>query len=505
MDEQFYIEMLDINKTFPGAKVLNHVDLKIKLGEVHALMGENGAGKSTLIKILGGIYSRDKGNGKIIVDGQETDINNVNDAEKYGISIIHQEIQLAENMSVFDNMFMGREIRKHGCILDDKAMAEKAQSVLNSLNININVHDKVGNLSIAKQQMVEIARALLTDAKVIVMDEPTSSLTKTEIDELFKQIEILKKANIGIIYISHRMDEIFRISDTITVLRDGNLIGTHPASELDENSLISMMVGRDLKTYMRNELDIRGGQVCLEAKGLCNAKLKNVSFSLKKGEILGFAGLVGAGRTETARAIFGIDRLSSGEVYLNGKPVHFRSPADAIEAGIAYVPENRKEEGLILDNSIAFNITISVLKDFIRGCFVSRKKEKEIVDTYKDELSIKMSSVRQSARSLSGGNQQKVVVSKWLATKPDILILDEPTRGIDIGAKNEIYHLIGEMAKNGVTIILISSEMEEIINLSTRIVVMYEGEVKAVIDEDATKTVAQEMIMRYASGRKQNG
>ncbi len=505
MGDRYYLEMLDINKTFPGAKVLNHIDFRIKLGEVRALMGENGAGKSTLMKILGGIYQKDKDTGKILIESQEVEINNVEDAKKYGISIIHQEISLAENMTVFDNIFMGSELNRGiKGFLNDKEMIRQAQEIIDELKVNVDVRSKVGDLSIAKQQMIEICRALLSKAKVIVMDEPTSSLTKTEIDQLFEQIRKLKEAGIAIVYISHRMEEIFQISDTITVLRDGQLIGTKSAAELDQKKIIEMMVGRDLNTYMKNDTELSPGEVCLEVKNLTNKKLKNVSFTLRKGEILGFAGLVGAGRSETARAIFGIDSLASGEIYVGGKQVKIRNAADAIEQGIGYVPESRKEEGLVLDNSIKFNLTISVLERFIRFCFMDRKKENEIVDRYAKELSIKMASANQLVRYLSGGNQQKVVVSKWLATKPDILILDEPTRGIDIGAKTEIYQLIVDMAKAGVAVMLISSEMEEIINLSTRIIVMCEGQVKALLTEEETRTVAQEDIMWYASGRNKD-
>ena len=505
MSGNYYLEMLDINKTFPGAKVLNHIDFKIKLGEVRALMGENGAGKSTLMKILGGIYQKDKDSGRILIEGREVEINHVDDAKKYGISIIHQEISLAENMTVYDNIFMGCELDAgiRG-FLNDKEMIRRAQAIVDELKVGIDVRQKVGELSIAKQQMIEICRALLSKAKVIVMDEPTSSLTQTEIEQLFEQIRKLKEDGIAIIYISHRMEEIFQISDSITVLRDGALSGTKKACELDNRKIIEMMVGRDLDNYMRSDAVFEIGDVCLEVKNLNNKKLKDISFTLRKGEILGFAGLVGAGRSEMARAVFGIDRIDSGQILVNGREVKIRNASDAIRAGIGYVPESRKEEGLVLSNSIKFNLTISVLEQFIKGCFVNRKKETELIDEYVNKLSIKMASAEQLVQYLSGGNQQKVVVSKWLATKPDILILDEPTRGIDIGAKTEIYHLIVEMAKAGVAVLLISSEMEEIMNLSTRIVVMYEGRIKAVLTEEETKKAVQEDIMWYASGRKKD-
>lgn len=501
MGNVYYLEMIDINKTFPGGKVLNNVNLKIKLGEVRALMGENGAGKSTLINILGGIYQKDKNQGQIIINGQKVEVNTVQDAKKYGISIIHQEICLADNMSVADNIFMGCEILKPiKCFLNDKEMYRKAQDIVDEMEMDIDVREKVGNLSIAKQQMIEICKAILVDAKLIVMDEPTSSLTNTEIEQLFYQIEKLRKANIAIIYISHRMDEIFRISDSITVLRDGCLIGTDEAKNLNTNKIIEMMVGRDIDKYKRRNNDINVGKTCLSVKNLSNKKLKNVSFSIKEGEILGFAGLVGAGRTELARAIFGIDTINSGEIYIEDNKVNIREALDAIEYGIGYVPESRKEEGLFLNDSIKYNMTISILEKFIRFIMVNKWKESEIVSNYTNKLSIKMASPNQEIKYLSGGNQQKVVLGKWLATNPKILILDEPTRGIDIGAKTEIYRLIYEMAKQGVAIILISSEMEEIINLSTRVIVMSEGRVSGEFSELDMETVTQEKIMWYAAG-----
>lgn len=501
MENAYFLEMEGICKTFPGAKVLDNIDLKIKQGEVRALMGENGAGKSTLIKILGGIYDQDTGNGKIKINGQEVQINSVKDAKQHGISIIHQEICLADHRSVADNLFMGFEISQNiKCFLDDKEMIRQAQAVIDDMGIEIDARIKVEMLSIAKQQMVEICRALMSNARLIVMDEPTSSLTKTEIEQLFVQIGKLKKAGIAIIYISHRMDEIFRVSDSVSVLRDGQMIGTHLASELTTEKIIEMMVGRKLSEVYRKDETLKTGDVCLEVKNFSNKYLKNISFELKKGEILGIGGLVGAGRTELARAIFGIDKVNEGELFINGKIVHIRSARDAIEHGIGYVPENRKIEGLFLNNTIAYNTTITVLEKFMNFCRINKKKENSVMDEYGKRLAIKMTSSRQKVSQLSGGNQQKVVVAKWLATNPDILILDEPTRGIDIGAKSEIYHLIFELARQGVAIILISSEMEEIINLSTRVAIMYEGEIKGLLDEEEVKYITQEKVMWFASG-----
>ncbi len=505
MLDQYFVEMTGICKTFPGAKVLDNIELKVKAGEVRALMGENGAGKSTLMKILGGIYCKDQDVGTIKINGQVVDINSVYDAKRYGICLIHQEISLADNMSVAENLFMGEELQKKvKLILDDKQMIKKAQQVVDEMGMDIDVRTKVGALSIAKQQMVEICRALLYKSKLIVMDEPTSSLTQTEIDQLFIQIEKLKKSGITIIYISHRMDEIFKIADSITVLRDGKLIGTDAVGNLNRDKLISMMVGRELLEIYKHDEKIQIGAECLAVKNLSNRYLKNINFSISRGEILGFAGLVGAGRTELARAIFGIDRITSGGLYINGNKTCIKNPMGAISKGIAYVPENRKIEGLYLTNSIKYNISITILEKFIRFIGINKKSENAITNEYKESLSIKMASSEQKVKLLSGGNQQKVLISKWLATNPDILILDEPTRGIDIGAKAVIYQLIYQLAQKGVAVILISSEMEEIINLSDRIMVMHEGKVTGMLENNKKSKVTQEEILWLASGGKTN-
>ncbi|AEV30197.1 ABC-type sugar transport system, ATPase component [Sphaerochaeta pleomorpha str. Grapes] len=500
----YFLEMININKTFPGARVLKDVNLKIRSGEVRALIGENGAGKSTLIKILGGIYSKDEG-GEIRINGNVVEINNVHDAKNYGISIIHQEICLADNMTVADNLFMGDEISgKIACFLDDNEMIRQAQEILDELGLDIDARSKVGKLSLAKQQLVEICRAIHTDKKLVVMDEPTSSLTKTEIDQLFLQLEKMKKANIAIIYISHRMEEIFKVSDSITVLRDGNLVHTDVAENLDQDKIIAMMVGRELTEIYNPITNQARDEECLVVKNFKNKKLKDVSFSLRKGEILGFSGLVGAGRTELARAIFGIDKVDSGDIFLNGEKIQITNVWQAIGYGLAYVPESRRTEGLFLMHSIKFNATISILEKFINFIGLSKKKENMIVDDYINTLAIKMTSSDQQVKFLSGGNQQKVVITKWLATKPSILILDEPTRGIDIGAKVEIYQLINRLAQEGVSIILISSEIEEVINLCNRIIVMYEGRISGQLYNEDSHRISQEQVMRYASGGNNN-
>ena len=501
MDCEYFLEMFHINKTFPGAKVLNDISLKIKPGEIRALVGENGAGKSTLIKILGGIYKKDNDDGLIKINGETVEINSVEDAKKYGICIIHQEISLADNMSVADNLFMGAEVMtRNNIFLNDKEMIYQSQKIMDEMGVDIDVTEKVGSLSIAKQQMVEISRSLLTNARLIVMDEPTSSLTSNEIVQLFYQIDQLKQAGIAIIYISHRLPEIFRVSDSITILRDGNLIGTYKTSDLAEHQIISMMVGREISEIYSSDKKIIPGPEFLSVTNLCNKKLRNIKFSLRKGEILGFAGLIGAGRTELARAIFGIDKISSGEIFIKGKKVEIKHPMDAISCGIGYVPENRKTEGLFLNNTIRYNISITILEKFIRFINVNRKKEKSIVDNFTKFLDIKMVSADQEVMFLSGGNQQKVLVSKWLTTEPSILILDEPTRGIDIGSKSEIYHLINRLAQNGIAIILISSEMDEIVNLCSRVIVMHEGEITGELENSEIDRLSQERIMWLAAG-----
>ena len=504
MMETYFLELSHISKTFPGAKVLHDIEMRVKPGEVRALMGENGAGKSTLIKILGGIYTMDAG-GQIKIDGKNVEIRNVEDARRYGISIIHQEISLAENMTVYDNLFMGREVMGPGKLfLSDRAMIKAAQETVDSMGIDVDVRTRVRDLSIAKQQMVEISRALMFNAHLIVMDEPTSSLTEIEIEQLFQQIDKLKKSGIAVIYISHRMEEIFRVSDSVTVLRDGHLIGTRPTQELTQDDLITMMVGRQLSEIYGDGAQHAIGEVVLEVRNFRNSRLNDISFKLHKGEVLGFSGLVGAGRSELARAIFGIDKLEAGELFLNGKPVKIHHPADAIRYGIGFVPENRKLEGLFLSNTIKYNITLPILEKFMGFIGVNNKREMSIVDRFVHELSIKMTGVDQQTVLLSGGNQQKVVVSKWLSTEPQILILDEPTRGIDVGAKAEIYHLILELAKQGVAVMMISSEMEEIINLSDRIIVLHEGTMTGEIDNAPSRRATQEEILLLASGGNRN-
>lgn len=494
MPSEFILEMNGIVKAFGSNVVLNDVSISVKPGEVRALMGENGAGKSTLMKILGGIYSADTGT--VSIDGEQVTINKVDDARHYGVSFIHQEITNIPSMTIAENLFLGREPKNKIGLVDYKRMHEMANQALQALGLNMNTHNLIDGLSVAQQQMLEIARAVNENAKIIIMDEPTASLSTSEVNNLFSQIAKLKEKGVAIIYISHRMEETFLVCDTVTVLRDGKFIGTKNTKETNDKELISMMVGRDFNNMYGNERAI-GGETILEVKNLSSASVKNISFTLKKGEILGFSGLVGAGRTEMALALFGIDTITSGEIYIEGKKVDIHCPEDAIKAGIALVPEERKVQGLFLSHSIGTNLTFQVLYQFIHKLRVNRKKEKQLIDEYKQKLSIKMASTDQLVSELSGGNQQKIVISKWLAANPKVLILDEPTRGIDVGAKAEIYKLMSNLTKEGVSIIMISSELPEVINNSSRIAVMHEGELATILDPDKDE-ISQEIIMSYA-------
>lgn len=490
MSEKVLLQMKNVRKTFPGVVALDDVSLTLDRGEVHALLGENGAGKSTLIKVLGGIYMPD--GGAIEIDGEKKEIDSVSASQKYGIGIIHQEISLVPEMTVAQNIYLGRENGK--IFINQKENVKKVVKLLDYLEFDIDANDVVSTLSIAKQQIVEIAKALSMNSRIIVMDEPTAAITDNDTKKLFKIIERLKNDGIGIIYISHRMDELFEISDNITILRDGKYIGTVKTAETNRNELISMMVGRQLEeiyNYAQGSLD----EDVLQVEHLSSKYVSDMNIRLRKGEILGFAGLVGAGRTEFARALFGIDQITEGTVKIKGQPVKISCPGDAIKSGIALVTEDRKGTGLILDNTVEFNTLLVVLEKFIKGCMVNKKKADSIVSNAISSLRIKTPSAKTKVSSLSGGNQQKIVLAKWLENAPDIMILDEPTRGIDVGAKMEIYELIFELAKKDVSIILISSDMEEIINLSTRVIVMREGKVAGSLNRDE---LTQEKIMAYA-------
>lgn len=489
--------MKRISKSFGEVQVLHDVNFEMERGEIRALAGENGAGKSTLIKILGGIYTYNFG--EIWIDGHKLEPGSIENAQKEGIAIIHQEIVLVQDMTVAENIFLGREFKTKAGFVDYPAMNAAAAEVLNKIGLTDMAPDTiVRELSISKQQMVEIARALSMNARILVMDEPTSSLTEREVDFLFQQIRSLKKKGTAIIYISHKMDEIFEIADSVTVMRDGCHVLTRSLDKISYEEIIQSMVGHKIEDYYP-QYKATPGKKLLEVRHMSTEKVEDISFSVSEGEILGLTGLMGAGRTELANALFGIDRLEAGEIYIDGKQDVIKTPVHAIDRGIALVPEDRKCSGLFLENSIAFNMTITVMKEFIKGIWVDHKKEKRILREYINQLEIKMADTDQLAGELSGGNQQKIVISKWLAAHPRILILDEPTRGVDVGAKSDIYHLICDIAKQGVAVILISSELPEVMNMSSRIGVMCEGKLVKIFEPGREKTT-QELIMHYATG-----
>ncbi len=487
------LEMRGIQKRFPGVIALNNVDLTVKAGEVHALLGENGAGKSTLIKVLGGIYIAEAG--EIYIEGKKVVIDGVKAAQENGIAIIHQELVLVPHMTVAENIFLGREPLK-GRFVNSRQMSEDAQALLDANNMKISADALVGSLTIAQQQMVEIVKAISFNSKILVMDEPTSSISDKEVDFLFETMRSLVKKGVGIIYISHKMSELEQICDRVTVMRDGEYVGTKVVKETNKDELIAMMVGRELTNYYTRDFQIPGETV-LRCSHISDGKMaQDASFEVKRGEIVGFAGLVGAGRSEVMKCIFGLTKDYKGEIEIDGKPVHIKNPIEAMKQGIALVPEDRKLEALYKVQSVQYNSTIEVLGDFIKGIFVDSAKEEAITQKYIDMLSTKTSSQEQLAGNLSGGNQQKVIIGRWLATNPKILILDEPTRGVDVGAKSEIYAIMNELVKNGMSIIMISSEMPEIINMSDRIYVMNEGTITGCLNRDE---VSQEAIMKLAA------
>ena len=463
------LEMKGIQKSFYGNQVLRDVDFTLEAGTVHALMGENGAGKSTLMNILDGIHKRD--GGTIRIDGQEVEINSPSEAQEKGIAMIHQELTTIPEMSVAENIYLGREPVKRGFI-DYKKMYQDTSELLKMLNIELNPRIKMGKLRVADQQLVEIAKAVSQNARIVVMDEPTSSITDREVENLFGIIRDLKLRGTGIIYISHKMDEVYTITDEITVLRDGESINTWKTAEVTNDMVIKAMVGRELKEQFP-KIEVPIGEKLLELKNLTiQGQFENISFDVHAGEILGLVGLVGAGRTETMQALFGITKPESGEIILKGKPVTFSKPADAIAAKIAYVTEDRKGEGLVLPMSIAHNITLPSLKELSSKIFIRKGEEKDAVQKEMTGLKVKAASVKLPVKMLSGGNQQKVVLAKWMLKEPDIIIFDEPTRGIDVGAKAEIYKLMGEFVSQGKAIIMISSEMPEAMGMSDRIIVL---------------------------------
>jgi monosaccharide-transporting ATPase len=471
--------MKNIQKSFPGVKALDHVKLEIKKGEVHALMGENGAGKSTLIKVLTGVYQKD--GGQILFDGKEVGFKSPIESQIGGISTIYQEVSLIPYLSVTENIFMGREPKGKFGAINWKLAHKESESILNEMGIKVNVREPVENLSAAVQQMVSIARAVSMNAKLVVMDEPTSSLDDQEVKVLFNVIEQLKSQGVSIIYVSHRLDEIYTISDRITVLRDGTYIGTWEVEKLTQIELISEMIGKSIQeveqlSKTKESTRVNEKKITIKLEGVSRGKkVKNMSFDIKEGEVLGLAGLLGAGRTETARMIFGIDKIESGDVVINEQKVKFNSPREAVKFGIGLCSENRKTEGILPNMSVKENMTIACLKSISKLGIVSRKKQNEIVNHFIDRMGIKTPSSEQKIKNLSGGNQQKVILARWLATNPNLLILDEPTRGIDVGAKSEIHALIEELSNNGLSILMISSEFEELVHNSDRIIVIRDG------------------------------
>lgn len=489
-----FLRMTGISKRFHGVQALQRVDFSAELGQVTALVGENGAGKSTLMKILAGIHKRDEG--EILLGGQPAKIDSPIAAMQQGISVIHQELNVLPNLSIAENIFVGRE-KKKGMFVDKQYYREKTTELLKQVDLNVDPDTQTRYLSTAQKQMVEILRAISSEAKIVVMDEPTSSLTKRETDVLFSIIRTLKQNNVGIIYISHRMDEILELADRVVVFRDGHRVGALTREEMTEGKIINMMVGRELnEIFAKRPAPI--GDVVLEAKGLSVGYVRDVSFQVRAGEILGFSGLVGAGRSETMQLIFGVDKPDAGEVWLEGKKLDIKCAGDAIDAGIALVPEDRKEQALILGLDIRENMSLAILKKLKNGMFVDGNKQTDMAEKYVKELRVATPSIKQTVKNLSGGNQQKVVIAKWLASKPKVLILDEPTRGIDVGAKQEIYSLMSDLANQGIAIIMVSSELPEVLGMSDRIVVMHEGRVKGELTrEEAT----QERIMQMAIGK----
>lgn len=494
MERQIILEVKGINKSFPGVKALDNVSMEVRKGEVHALLGENGAGKSTLMKILAGIYQPDSG--EIFLRGRKVVLDNPKVSREMGIGMVHQELHLNSHQTVMENIFMGREPSNKFGIIDKKYLYKQTADILNKLEMKIKPDQKVGELSIAEQQMVEIAKAISLDADIIIMDEPTSSVTEEEREVLFSTINKLRNQGVAIIYISHRMEEIFQIADRATIMRDGQVIETR---ELDENitidEIISSMVGRKI-SYVSHERKNQSNDVVLSVKNLSRGGVcYDINFDLKYGEVLGIAGLVGAGRTEIMRCIFGLDKKDTGTIIIEGKECDIKSPRDAIKLGIGFVTEDRKMEGLVLSMSVGQNITMSILKRLCKFNFINDKQAVALAKQYIERLSIRTPSYKQIVKNLSGGNQQKVVIAKWLLTQPKVLILDEPTRGIDVGAKNEIYKLINQLSEKGIGIIMISSELPEILRMSDRILVVKEGRITAGFDRNEC---TQENIMKYA-------
>ncbi|MBE7048238.1 MAG: sugar ABC transporter ATP-binding protein [Ruminococcaceae bacterium] len=492
------LTMEGIHKRFPGVHALNNCRFDLRSGEVHALVGENGAGKSTLMKVLTGIHKKDEG--KIVFMGEELNPSSPRETQDKGISIIHQELNLMPHLTAAQNIFIGREPKKAGFFTDDDKLNRAANGLFHLLGLNLNPRTPVANITVAMQQMVEIAKALSFDSKVLIMDEPTAALTDREIEELFSIIRSLKTQGVGIVYISHRMEELMQITDRISVMRDGQYIQTVNTADTDTEQIINMMVGRTLFETTKTEKRVTGDEKVLEVRGLATHTLHDVSFTLHRGEILGFAGLMGAGRTEVARAVFGADLMERGSILVNGRAVTIRSPQDAVRCGIGYLSEDRKQFGLALGMSVEENTVLASLDKFNQWGFINFKKTAKEAERYVAMLKTKTPSIAQNVKNLSGGNQQKVIIAKWLLRDCDVLIFDEPTRGIDVGAKSEIYKLLFDLAKEGKSIIMISSELPEILRMSDRVAVMCEGRITRILD---ISEADQETIMKYATMREE--
>lgn len=493
MSEELF-RMEGICKSFPGVKALDNVFLSVNKGEVHGLVGENGAGKSTLMKIMSGVYNADAG--KIYIDGKEVNIDSVNKAQELGVSIIFQELNLCPHMTVADNIYIGRPPKK-GPFIDDKQMHINAKAVLDGLGININTHALVNTLSVAQQQMVEIAKAISRNCRILVLDEPSAALTDKEIDKLFEIIRNLQKKEVGMVYISHRMDELEEICERVSIIRDGQYIGTRNYKDITIDELVNMIVGRTLEDkYPKYERKI--GEVLFEARNIRRKDIVNVDkIQVRKGEILGIAGLMGSGRTEIARCIFGADKADTKELFMDGKQITVNTPGQAISHGIGYATEDRKYDGLALGLDVQYNTNMAHLKQLTRFGIINDKEANKNAQKYKEMLRTKTPSLRQAARNLSGGNQQKIVLSKWLCNDVKLLIVDEPTRGIDVGAKYEVYELFNRLSDQGVAIIMISSELPEVLGMSDRILVVHEGTINGELDAKKTN---QEEILYLAAG-----
>ena len=496
-DDKKIIELENISKYFPGVKALDKVCLTIHKGEVHALMGENGAGKSTLIKVIAGVYKPDEGSYRI--DGKEIKMENPYEARKAGISVVYQELNMVNDLTVAENIFFGNYPRKRKRLVDWNALNDAARQILDEMDADIDPSMKVGYLPVGKQQLVEIAKALATDPRVLIMDEPTSALSVKEIEHLYSVIRKLKKKGVAVIYVSHKLDEIYAITDKITVMRDGQYVGCANTADLPEDELIKMMVGHEVKEIVRREQDaVNRQERMLEVQDFSTDRVKNINFYINKGEIVGFAGLMGAGRTELAKGIVGADRRTKGSVAVNGKLLRKNNPADARKAGIGFVPEDRKKAGIIAGQSVGFNISISALNQVSHHAVILRKKEMQEIEEQIKSLAIKTASEKVKIETLSGGNQQKAILSRWLLKEDlKLLIIDEPTRGIDIGAKAEIYGILNQLAKKGVAILLISSEMPEITGLCDRVYVMNNGRIRGELKHDEIE-ITQEKVLTLA-------